>query len=55
MRLPGLKTAADIHEAAYVLVEADWLREPSAGAGKRPRMAYPVNPKVLEATYGTVG
>jgi hypothetical protein len=55
VRLPGLKTAADIHEAAQVLEEADWLREPVAGAGKRVRMAYPVNPKVLEAADGPVG
>jgi hypothetical protein len=55
VRLPGLKTAEDIHNAALVLVEADWLREPPTGAGKRPRMAYPVNPKVLELADGTLG
>ncbi len=55
VRLPGLKTAEDIHEAAHVLVEADWLRDPPAGIGKRSRMAYPMNPKVLEAARGQVG
>jgi hypothetical protein len=55
VRLPRLKTAEDIHEAARVLIEADWLRDPPAGGGKRPRMAYPVNPKVLEAADGGVG
>jgi hypothetical protein len=55
VRLPGLKTAEDIHKAARVLVETDWLREPPAAAGKRTRMSYPVNPKVLEFIDGTVG
>jgi hypothetical protein len=55
VRLPGLKTAEDIHEAALVLIEADWLREPPRIGGKRPRMAYPVNPKVVESANGTVG
>jgi hypothetical protein len=47
VRLPGLKTADDIHKAAGVLIEADWLRKPARISGKRPRMAYLVNPKVL--------
>ena len=55
VRLPGLTTADAIHAAAAVLVEADWLREPHIRPGKRPRMAYPVNPKVLEATHEPVG
>ena len=55
VRLPGLKAAEDIHEAARVLIEADWLGDPPVNAGKRPRMAYPVNPKVLEVALGTVG
>ena len=55
VRLPGLKTAEVIHKAAHALVEADWLREPPAGTGKRVRMAYPVNPKVLEVADGAVG
>jgi hypothetical protein len=55
VRLPGLATAEDIHEAAGVLIEADWLRGPPKIAGRRLRMAYPVNPKVLEAADGAVG
>jgi hypothetical protein len=55
VRLPGLKTAEDIHKAARVLVEADWLREPPTVAGKRARMSYPANPKVVEFVDGTVG
>jgi hypothetical protein len=55
VRLPGLRTAEDIHEAASILVEAEWLREPEKIPGKRPRMAYSVNPKVLEAADGAVG
>jgi hypothetical protein len=54
-RLPGLKSADEIHEAARALIEADWLRDPPPSTGKRPRMAYPVNPKVLEAANGPVG
>ena len=46
VRLPGLATAATLHAAAAVLTEADWLRKPDAPTGKRPRMAYPVNPKL---------
>jgi len=56
VRLPGLKAADDIHEAAHALIEADWLREPPTGTKKnRARMAYPVNPKVLEIANGPVG
>jgi hypothetical protein len=55
VRLPGLKTADDIHEAARVLIEADWLREPARVSGKRPRMAYAINPKVLEGANGAMG
>ena len=51
----GLKTADDIHEAAHALIAADWLREPPTVPGKRPRMAYPVNPKVMEAANGALG
>jgi hypothetical protein len=49
VRLPGLAKADDVHAAAAVLIEADWLRQPQASGGKRPRMAYPVNPKVLDS------
>jgi hypothetical protein len=55
VRLHGLKTADDIHDAAQALIAADWLRDPPTIAGKRPRMAYPVNPKVMEAANGTMG
>jgi len=50
VRLPGLRTAEDIREAAEVLVEADWLRPPpkSAEFGPRPRVAFPVNPRLRE-------
>jgi hypothetical protein len=47
VRLPGLQTARLIHEAASVLVEADWLA-PLAGSGDvgRPRAIYLVNPAI---------
>jgi hypothetical protein len=53
-RLPGLKTAEDIHEAAAVLVDADWLSEPPPVIGKglgRTRAAYPVNPRVFDLAF----
>lgn len=50
VRLPGLGTAEAIHEAAGVLVEADWLREPPRGAGHRGKAAYAINPRIWEAT-----
>jgi hypothetical protein len=51
VRLPGLNNADAIHGAAAVLVEAGWLAAPSPGGGTsgRPRAAYTVNPRVLEA------
>ena len=54
VRLHGLKTADEIHEAAEALIAADWLRAPAPRPGKRPRMAYPVNPKIMEAANGPV-
>jgi hypothetical protein len=50
VRLPALKVADDIHAAAHVLVEADWLRPPpgSGGTEGRPRAVYTVNPRLLE-------
>lgn len=49
IRLPGLDTAEKIHNAAQVLVEADWLSEPEAtGKAHRRREAYPVNPRVFD-------
>ena len=50
VRLPGLKKAEDIRAAAEVLIEADWLRKPPVIPGKRPRVAYEVNPAVRDAT-----
>jgi Protein of unknown function (DUF3987) len=51
VRLPGLSKAQLIHDAAQVLIEAEWLREPDTVPGKRPRMAYPVNPKLLATSH----
>jgi Protein of unknown function (DUF3987) len=47
-RLPGLRTADDIHTAAAVLVDADWLRPPAPNSqfGPRTRIAYAVNPQL---------
>jgi hypothetical protein len=49
-RLSGLSSAELIHDAAGVLVDADWLRSPPGqeAFGPRPRLAYPVNPRVWE-------
>ena len=50
VRLPGLKTADDIHVACKVLVEADWLSKPEASTQQgRAKAAYPVNPALLGA------
>jgi Protein of unknown function (DUF3987) len=51
VRLPGLQTADQIHAAAGVLVESDWLRPPMPGIefGQRGRVAYAVNPRLWEA------
>lgn len=50
VRLPGLNTAALIHEAALVLIEGEWLRPipPGRKFGNRPTAAYPVNPAIWE-------
>jgi hypothetical protein len=50
VRLHGLKRAADVHEAAEALIEAEWLEKPEANSGKRPRMAYPVNPALWKGS-----
>lgn len=55
VRLPGLGTAELIHEAAQALIDADWLAPRGPTKGKRPREAYPVNPRVWEAADGQVG
>jgi hypothetical protein len=45
IRLPRLDTAEAIHEAAKILVDADWLRlPPKGGYQERARAAYAVNP-----------
>lgn len=50
-RLPGLSTAAGVHAAAEVLVEAGWLVPPKPGAFQQPaRAAYPVNSRIFEVT-----
>jgi hypothetical protein len=51
VRLPDLRSADDIHAAAGVLIEADWLSPPARGAefGQRGRSAYSVNPRLWEA------
>jgi hypothetical protein len=50
VRLPGLRTSADIHAAAELLVEADWLSPPAKATefGKRTRAAYAVNPRLWQ-------
>jgi Protein of unknown function (DUF3987) len=50
VRLPGLRTANQIRDAADALVEADWLRPPAPGNefGQRGRVAYLVNPRLRE-------
>src|SRR5262249_2169817 len=50
IRLPGMSDAEAIHEAAGVLVEADWLREPARGVGHRGKAAYAINPRIWEAS-----
>jgi Protein of unknown function (DUF3987) len=48
VRLPGLRTAEHIREAAEVLVAAGWLRPPvpNTAFGPRARLAYLVNPRL---------
>lgn len=49
-RLPGLKDAAAIHDAARVLVDADWLRPPERGTFQsRGSAVYTVNPALRTA------
>jgi hypothetical protein len=54
-RLPGLTKAEAIHDAAGLLIDADWLRHPPKVGGKRPRAAYPVNPAIREGCHEPVG
>jgi hypothetical protein len=51
VRLPGLRTAKQIREAADGLVDVDWLRKPNPGSGfgvGRPPVVYAVNPRLWE-------
>jgi hypothetical protein len=46
VRLPGLRTAEQIREAADLIVAAGWLRPPALNTryGPQARLSYPVNP-----------
>jgi Protein of unknown function (DUF3987) len=46
VRLPGLRSAEQIKDAAKVLVDADWLRAPVIGAGPQSKVVYSINPKL---------
>jgi hypothetical protein len=49
VRLPGLRTAKDIHAACAALIEAGWLSQPEAGGyQQKPRSVYPVSPRLLD-------
>jgi hypothetical protein len=51
VRLPEMRTAAEIHAAAALLVEADWLAAPPKatqyGPGRLP-VSYAVNPRLFD-------
>jgi hypothetical protein len=48
VRLPGLRSAQEIHDAAHVLIDADWLLPPSKGTeAGRAKVAYPINPRLF--------
>jgi len=57
VRLPGLRTAAQIREAAVALSDAGWLRPPTPTArfGPRERVSYPVNPAIRRSDAGRFG
>ena len=48
VRLPGMRKAGEIHEAAAMLVAAGWLIPPvpSTRFGPRMRLSYSVNPQL---------
>lgn len=49
VRLPGLKDAKAVHQAAQALVEGGWLTVPvKGGQNGRSKQAYVVNPAVYE-------
>jgi hypothetical protein len=54
-RLPGLRDAADVREAAEVLQDAGWLRPAPSREGNRPgrnKSDFAVNPKLNEVDRG---
>jgi len=55
VRLPGLTDADAIKAAADALVDADWLAAPQVGFGTARKVAYRVNPLVLEAKHEPLG
>jgi hypothetical protein len=48
VRLPGLRTAEQIREAAEILVGTGWLYSPHQPSkfGPRPRICYRINPRL---------
>jgi hypothetical protein len=52
IRLPGLRTAGQIRDAAKLLVVTGWLCPPALNTrfGPRTRLSYPVNPRLWLAT-----
>jgi Protein of unknown function (DUF3987) len=57
VRLPGLRTAAQIREAAVALIVAGWLRPPAPTArfGPRKRVCLLVNPAIHHGRHGRFG
>jgi hypothetical protein len=55
VRLPGLRSAAEIHHAAQALVIRGWLLAPIPRShfGPRPRHAYRINPRLRLVNPGT--
>jgi hypothetical protein len=46
VRLPGLRSAEQIKDAAKILVDADWLRAPVIGFGAQSKVVYAINPRL---------
>jgi hypothetical protein len=46
VRLPGLRSAEQIKDAAKILVDADWLRAPIIGFGAQSKVVYAINPQL---------
>jgi hypothetical protein len=55
--LPGLRTAAQIREAAEILVASSWLSSPARNTqfGPRARVSYTVNSRLRLATISGAG